>query len=137
MIEYIKHEGLMTKVVKTNKILYLNKPMISIIKSLCYEKLFSYEGYKKAVRKKLDMSYKLPLYVDEVLQLFPIENTRNYENIWINSVLIKDMRMSEEGVCITFFSMHKIYVNSSLNSINEQINRLKQIRNMLSKHFHV
>ncbi|MGE4320885.1 MAG: competence protein ComK [Acholeplasmataceae bacterium] len=137
MIEYIEHAGLMTKVVKTHEILYFNKPMITIIKNLCYDKLFSYEGYKKAVRKRLDMSYRLPLYIDEDLQLFPIENTRNYENMWINSVLIKDIHMSEDGVSITFFSMHKIYVNTSLNSINKQIKRLNQIRNLLSKHFHV
>jgi competence transcription factor ComK len=136
LIEYIKHHQLLTYVYKNNETEIINKPVISYIKSLCYKHLFNYEGYKDAIKRVFGFKYKIPLYIDESLQLIPIERVRNYENIWVNFKAIDEIKVKEDTLEIYFYSHQKITIKSKMKTMKNQIKRLEQIRIYVSKHFH-
>ncbi|MDO9629276.1 MAG: competence protein ComK, partial [Acholeplasmataceae bacterium] len=109
---------------------------LSYIKRLCVDHLFTYEGYLKAVKKKFDMSYKIPLYISDTIQLIPTKRTRDYENIWINYASIFRIEVDQQIQKITFYSGNTIHINSSNKTLKQQIKYLEQIRNTKVKHFH-
>lgn len=136
MIDYIKNEQLKTVIYKNNMCEYKNQSAQAFIKQLCHEKLFTYEGYKKATKIMLKYKYKIPLYIDEYLQLIPTKGYKEYDSIWINIAAIKTYDHDINGVKIRFNSGEILYLNISMKYIKNQIYRLNEIRNLLSKHFH-
>ncbi|MFH0766984.1 MAG: competence protein ComK [Bacillota bacterium] len=109
---------------------------LSFIKKMCIDALFTYEGYLKAVQKKLGKVYKIPVYFDDENMFFPIKRTRDYENIWINYATVQEIRVLTEQIEIIFESQQKLQVNISLNSLKRQIKYLEEIRNVKVKPFH-
>lgn len=136
MIEYIKHNNLLTYVYKTYETNIIHKPVISYIKTMCYQHLFDYQGYKNAIKRVFGYKYKIPLYIDTQIQLIPTERIKNYENIWVNFQAIEKIISLDSNLEIQFYSGHKLRIKVSMNTMKKQIKRLEQIRIYLSKHFH-
>jgi len=136
MIDYMRHERLDTIIYKNQRKEVKNKSMQHVIHMMCMDYLFSYEGYKEAVKRKFKIYYKIPLYIDDHIQLIPTERVKNYENIWINYAAIHHIRFDEEITHITFYSGQNLCIKLHKRIFEKQIARLEQIRMHLGKHFH-
>lgn len=136
MIEYIINNVKGCLIYQSESIKQSNKTNISIIKELCMEAFFSYEGYLKAVQKKYGKSYLIPLYVNEQEIFIPIKRTRDYDNIWFNYAALTEVNIFDNEIELVFQSKRKLKVNISLNSLKRQIKYLEAIRNAKVKHFH-
>ncbi|MFA6800624.1 MAG: competence protein ComK [Acholeplasmataceae bacterium] len=136
MIEYIINERLKTIIYRNNTTEISDKSMVFVIKTLCYDHLLSYEGYKKAVKTKLGYYYKIPLYLDMQTQLIPIKRIKDFDNIWINLPAIKDIKNNDTFVCINFYSGKTLHLKIEYKTLIKQIEQLNQIRIFVSKHFH-
>ncbi len=121
---------------KNDKNQVLNMSSISYIKHLCEEHLFTYQGYLQACRNKLDLKYKIPLYVCETIQLIPTKSHRRYDIVWINYAYIKHYEAIKEQVLINFFDGTKLLADISYQSLKTQIIRINRIRDVKVKHFH-
>jgi competence transcription factor ComK len=108
----------------------------SYIKKLCLEHLFTYHGYIEACRKVLKLKYKIPLYINDVLQLIPIKSVREYDNIWVNYAYIKSYEAHNDGIEVFFYDGTQIVLNVSIKTFTTQIKRLNVIREVKVKHFH-
>jgi len=137
MIEYIKHQQLSTIIYQTKRDEIINKSSISVIHDLCMKHLFSYEGYKKAIKKQLGFQYKIPIYINYHIQLIPTERVKNYENIWLNYYLISEINNLGIKSEVIFYSGRKLIVETKYHILMKQIKRLEQIILYASKHFHV
>lgn len=129
MIEYIINHPTGSLIFFQDETVYSKKNALSIVKSLCIEGLTTYEGYIKAVKKKLNYSYRIPVYLSEELCLFQTQRVRDYDNIWINYCAIKDMINLKDKTELLFKSGKKLIVNIRLNQIQEQIRRIHDIKN--------
>ncbi|MDI6452941.1 competence protein ComK [Peloplasma aerotolerans] len=136
MIEYIVNTSQGALIYQERHIKTYKSSNLSYIKLLCQEGLFTYEGYLMAVKKVLDIKYKVPVYINDYLMLIPVKRTRDYDNIWINYASINHIRESDDGLEIEFYSQRKIYLKYSLNSLSKQIKYLEMIKFMKVKHFH-
>jgi len=136
MIEYISYEKLHTIIYKTHDIKRINRCMTSVIHTICYKHLIDFKGYLKAVKKVFDMKYHIPIYIDETLQLIPTKAYRAYENIWINKVAIASFKKDEKSIKITFYSGRTLIIDKSMQYLKKQFQRLEEIANHSSKHFH-
>ncbi len=137
MIEYITHLNLNTIIYKTDKTEILSKSVLSIINKICMDELTTYDGYKKAIKHKFNYQYKIPLYLNDNIQLIPIERVRNYANIWVNYAAIKDVKIESGIIRLVFISGRNLDLFIKPKILSKQVERLNQIRLFRSKHFHV
>jgi competence transcription factor ComK len=135
-MNYITNNAYGCCLFQNNSIIKLNMSSITYIKHLCYEHLFTYQGYIKACKKKFGLKYKIPLYLSDMIQLFSTKNMRDIDTIWINYAQIRDYKPTDEGVCVYFYDGSSLNVKISYKSLNQQIIRLNTIRDVKVKHFH-
>jgi len=137
MIEYIINTQNGSEIYQTFDTSSSKQTALSYIKTLCIQACFTFEGYLKAVKKVHQMSYKIPLYINEEVMLIPIGRYKDYETVWINYPAIKEITPFKEGLKVTFYSSIDIYLKISLNQMKKQIKHLHLIRNTKVKHFHM
>lgn len=136
MIEYIIQTPNGSKIYQIDHEIETKNRSIYIVKKLCMEALFSYEGYVHAVKKMINRKYKIPVVIDQSTALIPTHNVKSYDNIWINYHAIQTIRQNQENIEIIFHSGKKIYMNISFLTLKSQIEDLIAITNRKVKHFH-
>ena len=137
MIEYIINSAKGTTVYQTDQITHVSMFNLNYVKKLCHEALFSMEGYHEAIRKRLGITYNIPIYIHDELMLIQTKRMRDYDNIWINAAAIQMVKETDSGICIVFLSGRKIYLSLALNRFKARLKCLIMIRNLKVKHFHV
>ncbi len=137
MIEYIINKQNQAVIYQTEQIIIKDKPQLSVIKQLCLDYLFTYEGYLKAVKKRLNYRYRIPLYINEGLQLIATQRVRDYDNIWINYASIKSISYKGNRVSVRFTSNRNLDLSLTQAAFHKQIERLQAIKFHISKHFHL
>lgn len=136
MIEYIINNASGCLVFQNGTSIQNSKTNLGYVKQLCMDNLFTYEGYLKSVRYLFNKHYLIPVYVNEIVMLIPTKRVRDYENIWINYQAIENIKSTTYGVCILFFSKIELNINLKIETLQKQIQYLKEIRNHKVKHFH-
>ena len=136
MIEYIKHEHHNTHIYQSDKIDIVSESAFSVIKKLCLDHLVTYEGYVKAIQVKYQKKQLIPLVLSDEISLIPLVRVRNYENIWVNSVEIKALKVKKSGFSITFMSGNTLEVSKSITGFKNALKLANMIKNEKVKHFH-
>ncbi|MDY0075365.1 MAG: competence protein ComK [Acholeplasmataceae bacterium] len=136
MIEYITNTSVGTKIYKTNSVEEVRYSILHTLDNLCMKHLFTFDGYRKAVHKTLNIKRLIPIYLDEYTQFIPVKRFRDYEHLLINHMAVSNIVEHDEGLCIQFLSGRKLYIKMSLYSWKKQIEKLTLIRNTKVKHFH-
>ena len=109
---------------------------LTIIKKMCFDYLFDYEGYTKAIYKKFGYKYKIPIFMSSLQQWIPTKAVKHYENIWINYANIKSMSSSNIGCKIIFYSNETLEISNTYEQMCNLSDKLYQIKNYKVKHFH-
>jgi competence protein ComK len=128
MIEYITNNQYGSIMYTINQSKQLKKTSLSIIKRLCMESFFTYEGYLKSIKKYYPISYKIPIFINESMQFIQTKRARDDDNIWINFAAIINIKVIDQGVILEFMSGSKLFINISDHYIKSQIHYLEQIR---------
>lgn len=136
MIEYIKHEHHNTHIYQSDKIDIVSESVFSVIKKLCLDHLVTYEGYVKAIQVKYQKKQLIPLVLSDEISLIPLLRVRDYENIWVNSVEIKALKVKKSGFSITFMSGNTLEVSKSITGFKNALKLANMIKNEKVKHFH-
>ena len=84
MIKYIINNAYGAIIYQYDKAIQSSDNNLSIIKKLCLDYLFTYEGYLKAIQKKFNKFHQLLVYLNRKIIFVPIKRVRDYDNIWIN-----------------------------------------------------
>ena len=95
----------------------------------------SYKGRLKASKNILNCSYKLPILVEEssFTIFFPTKSSLEPDCIWINYGKVKDTNNYCGKTEIVFENGKKLVVDSSLLSINNQMNRGSRLESQFRK----
>lgn len=136
MIEYIENNAYGAVIVENGQYFQTRKTNLSVIRDMCLEHLFSYEGYLKAVKKKIGITYLIPVYLDEANAFIPTRRTRDFDNLWINVKAIRHIKDIDTGIVVVFNSGHEKELKISSSKVNLRIAALETIRKMKVKHFH-
>ncbi len=136
MIDYIINNAFGCLVFQNGQSTQSPRTNLSYVKHLCIERLFTYEGYLKAVQHVFEKRYRIPLYLDETLMLVPTQRVRDHENIWINYASVVDLIVAEDQLTLIFSHEKKLMINLKIESFQSQIQLLNQIRKHKVKHFH-
>jgi competence transcription factor ComK len=136
MIQYIENTAEGSILYQEGAIVKLTMSNLSYIKKKCLESLFTYEGYLKAVQKKIGLKYKVPVYIDDATRMIPTKRVRDYDNIWINYASIRELIERLEGTDIIFYGNRQIHLKNSYKTLKKQIDELERIRFIKVKHFH-
>lgn len=136
MILYIENSPEGSIIYQEKDTVRLTISNLSYVKKRCIQALFTYEGYLKAVQKKLDIKYKVPVCIDDLTMLIPTKRVRDYDNIWINYMSVDRVIESSEGIEIYFYGNRQIHLKISSKTLKRQIRDLERIRLVKVKHFH-
>ncbi len=93
----------------------LSKSAIAAVRGLCIKHLFTLEGYLKSVKKVFQVKYLVPVVLSDRLAFFYTKAMRDYDNIWINLVAIKEIKVDGKKLVFLFDDLHQIYVDMTLN----------------------
>ncbi|MFP4186940.1 MAG: competence protein ComK [Acholeplasmataceae bacterium] len=136
MVEYIENNAYGAVIVENGKPIQTKRTNLAVIRDMCLDRLFSYEGYVKAVRKKIGICYRIPVYLDDENAFFPTRRTRDFANIWVNAEAIKGITEHGSGILILFRSGSKKELRISRSRVMRAITVLQEIRKAKVKHFH-
>ncbi len=136
MIEYIENNAYGAVIVENGSLLQTKKTNLAVIRDMCLNRFFSYEGYKKAVKKKIGISYRIPVYLDEENAFFPTRRARDFDNIWVNVKAIRSISDRNSGIHVVFRSGHEREFEISSSKAIRGIAALETIRKEKVKHFH-
>lgn len=136
MIEYIANDNKGCTVYQIESERHHPFSALYIVKRICLEHLFTYDGYKKSIEFLFHKIHLVPIVLSKNLILLPTERARNYENIWINIKAIQKLTKSESGIIITLMSGKQVLVHRSMKQILNQIAFSKEIESIKVKHFH-
>lgn len=136
MIEYIENNAYGAVIVENGEPVQTKKTNLAVIRDMCLNRFFSYEGYKKAVKKKIGISYRIPVYLDEENAFFPTRRARDFDNIWVNVKAIRSISDGNSGIHVVFRSGHERELEISSSKAIRGIAALETIRKEKVKHFH-
>lgn len=136
MIEYIKNHPEGSEIYQNGQSFICNKTMNYMINMWCIDHLFTYQGYREAVSKKLHIKHLIPIYLCETNAFIPIKRVKDYDNIFINMHAVFSFIGNSYETVITFKSMNKLKLPISLSKFKLQVEKLEMIRNTKVKHFH-
>lgn len=124
------------RILSTEEDTVINRSVLSIVRRLCLEGLFSHEGYVKAVKKAFGFKYLIPIYISDQLALIPLGRIKNHETVWLNVAAMTGIHKEDHQVIITMRGNHRIETNLSEKRIDRRIQTLLMIREAKVKHFH-
>jgi len=109
---------------------------LGVVKAMCEDALFTYEGYVKAVKKTMGVSYQVPVYISECLTLVPLGRVRNHGTVWFNAASLLSLVTRPGGTDILFKdgSVHRTHLSKA--RIERRLGLLMRIRAARVKHFH-
>lgn len=129
MLEYFTNNSEGSIIFFTDKVIYSKRSSLFVLQTLCMETLTTYEGYLKAVKKKFNYKYRIPVFLSDELCLFQTKRARDYDNLWINHSAIKYMVNHKDQVELCFISGRKLIINMKLYQLKEQLKRIEDIKN--------
>lgn len=133
MIKYIINTPYGSKVFKINNDTYESKiNNLSIIKKICIENLFTYEGYTKSVSKIFNIRHNIPVYLNDNQMFIPTKRVRDYENIWINYASILTFKSYDSNIEIIFKDYDKLKINLKYRLFDKRIKHLETIQKYLN-----
>jgi competence transcription factor ComK len=136
MIDYIVNSSNGATVYQDQHIIYEKFSNLYFIKQKCLDALFSYEGYLKAVNKRLGRYHLIPVVIDQYQQWIPVYSPKRYDNIWVNYTAISEMIPMGSQTLICFYSGNQLLIQRTYRSLYTQVEDLLKIRNEKVKHFH-
>lgn len=134
MILFLKNTNEGTRVYKSNfKYSNLSNSLNYNIEKLCNKFLFSYNGYKKALKMKLNLKSLQPLYLNKNLILIPIKNIKDYDNLFINFKAITSIiKINSENTKLIFDTGEFLNINKNINFFFEKEKEIIKIENYLN-----
>lgn len=125
-----------SKIIETDNIYIINKPVIDIIDHSCKYFGSSYKGRNEGTKTIIGMKYKNPILIEESKNIifFPTCSSRLNECMWISLNNIKNYIKFEGNSKIIFKNDYELYVNISYGSLENQILRSTLLDSKLRKH---
>jgi competence transcription factor ComK len=136
-MDYVVNTAYGVSIYQENEVIQLpNQNNLNVIKKMCLDYLFDYEGYTRAIHEKFGFKYKIPVFMSSLQQWIPTKAVKCYDNIWINYANIKSFCASNKGCKITFFSHKVLEIPNTYEQMCNLRDKLYQIKNYKVKHFH-
>lgn len=100
MINYIRNTNEGAKVYPSHSV--CGRSSLGYIKKLCMKQLFTLDGYLKALKNELNISYKAPIFINYDLIFISTKSLKHYDNIFINFTQIKEVNDLKDSIGIIF-----------------------------------
>lgn len=127
MIKYIINTPYGSNIIKENEIIESKDSNLSIIKKICLDNLFTYDGYLKAINKIFNKKHNIPVYVNKKNLFIPLKRVRDYDNIWINYASILTYKSYDKKTLIIFNDYEKMIINLKYDLFKKRVELLSNI----------
>ena len=110
------------RIIITNVDIYLQS-IERYFDDLLLNQLTSYKGRIDAVKRKFKIQKLIPVYIDNSNIFVPINNLKEYENIYINAARVIKTVAKGKSTIVYFIDKTKLEVNKNENLIIKYISR--------------
>ncbi len=126
-ILYIKQGNRETIIYTPNKEIILQESIYKLLDKWCLESLTTYEGRIEAIKKIYHIKKLVPIYINKDLMLFPVDNRKAIENIYINVTKILELCDINNKTKIVFKNKDSIVIKKKYQLINNYYQRCLNI----------
>jgi competence transcription factor ComK len=96
----------------------IKKGMKQFLNELMIEEFTTFEGRRKALKKKFNLKYNIPIYVHDACCFYTTKTFRDMDNICINyHEVITIKKTPDNKADIVFKNLHVLSVNTTYNRI--------------------
>ncbi len=117
-ILYIKQGNCETIIYTGNKEIKLLEKIDKVFNKWCLDSLTTYKGRMDAIKQKYQLKKLVPIYINKDLMLFPINNKKDVDNIYINILNILKIEKESDLTKILFKNDYVLYLNKSYKLVN-------------------
>lgn len=91
---------------------------------MCYQDITTLKGRIDAIKKIFSFAYNIPIYLNNKMIFFKINDDRM---IWINAINVIDIFKKENNTIIVFRNGHSLEVNKNYRNIRKSYLKAKEI----------
>jgi hypothetical protein len=130
-ILYIKQGNRETIIYTIKKELIVTENINKIFDKWCLESLTTYKGRMEAIKRKYHLKKLVPIYINKDLMLFPINNKKSVDNIYINVINVLNICDMKDKSKIIFKNQEYLIVNKKYQIINNYYLRCLNIYDLI------
>lgn len=123
-INYIKAY---TNKIVINNIKTIEMSIVDYLDLLLLKQLTTYQGRIDSIKKIYGIKKLVPIYIDPNINLFPVYNLKDYENIYINVVNILKVKKHKNSSLICFKGGDELLIDKNITILNKYIKRALRI----------
>ena len=99
----------------------VSKGLLQFINELMIEEYTTYEGRRKALKKKFNLKYNIPIYVHETCCFYTTKSIRDIETVCINyHKVLTIKKTSDNQTEVVFKDLHTLRVNTPYNKVKRK-----------------
>lgn len=102
-----------------------------LIDKWCINYLTTYKGRLDAIKQNYHLKKLVPIYINKDLMLFPIDNKKSIDNIYVNIINIQDITDMLENTKLIFKNQEYIIVNKKYQLVKTYYHRCLKIYNLI------
>lgn len=96
----------------------IKKGVKQFLNELMIEECTTFEGRRKALKKKFNLKYNIPIYVHEACCFYTTKTLRDVDNVCVNFHDVLTIKQAPNNKAdIVFKDLHILRVNASYNTI--------------------
>ena len=127
-IIYIQKSNRQTIIKQKDKVDVINEGINEVLNKLCLTNMSTLSGRIDACRSLLHLNKFTPIYVNYDLILLPLFSSRYWNQIYVNSCMVKEIKAIGEKTEIIFYDGAILDIDSSIKRIKRLIEKSLKIR---------
>lgn len=120
---YLKHNLNITEIYTKAGFYESERPVLSVIRTLCEKELFSYDERIKITRKQLSINIKVPIYINENTLLMPTKSPKKYDNIWINYYEVFEYNSLGDKTVVLFSNLTELILDIKIKNFKTMMKK--------------
>lgn len=126
-ILYIKQGNCETIIYTSSKEIKLLEKIDKVFNKWCLDSLTTYKGRMEAIKQKYQLKKLVPIYINKDLMLFPVNNKKDVDNIYINVLSILKIEEENNLTKIIFKNNDFVYLTKSYKLVNNYYKKCLKI----------
>lgn len=105
------------------------------LNNLCLNELTTLNGRIEAIKTKYHIIKNTPIYIKDNLVLFPTHNKKSIENIYVNSIYIKDIESSMDKSKVIFYDNQEILIDKDIHLLKNLYEKCLKVNNQINQYY--
>lgn len=117
-----------------NKVIVVDSSLDDYLDNLCLQELTTLKGRVEAIKRKCHIRKNVPIYITSQVVLFPTSNKKSVDNIYVNSVFVKNIDSNHNLTNITFYDDTILTIDKPSHIIKLYYEKCLKIKKLINEY---